>query len=179
MRARDRAADGPTLLSLLSVLLVEHRAFSSASADERLFLTYEARCKSRLRARLASGEEIGLFLERGTILRGGDKLAAADGRVVEVIASEEALMETRSADPLLLARVAYHLGNRHVAVQLGAGWLRFGSDHVLSEMVAGLGLEVTAINAPFEPEAGAYASAHHHEHANPGTSRIHQYRSKP
>ena len=117
---------------------------------------------SRLRSRLPSGEEVGLFLERGATLRGGDCLVADDGRVVRIVAASESLMEVRCADAGLLARAAYHLGNRHCAVAIGAGWLRFAADHVLGEMLHGMGLAATAVSAPFEPEAGAYAAGHHH-----------------
>ena len=150
-------------------------------ATERLVLSFDARSKSRLRTRLASGEEVGLFLERGRVLRGGDRLLAGDGRVVEVVAADEALLEGRSTDPLLLARAAYHLGNRHVAVQVGSdadgGWLRFAADRVLGDMVAGLGLPVTQIVAPFEPEAGAYSGHNHGEVTTPG-AKLHQYRQR-
>ncbi len=110
------------------------------------------------------------------MLRGGDRLLANDGRIVEVVSGDEALIEARCHDPLLLTRAAYHLGNRHVAVQIGEGCLRFAFDHVLSDMVAGLGLTVSRIVAPFEPEAGAY-SGHSHEGqpTTPG-AKIHQYR---
>ena len=129
--------------------------------DAELVLPFEQRQKSRLRTVLASGEEIGLFLDRGSILRGGDCLRGIDGRVVRVIAADEGLMEARANDAGTLARAAYHLGNRHTPVQVGDGWLRFAADHVLGEMVRGLGAEVAAIQAPFEPEAGAYAAGHH------------------
>jgi urease accessory protein len=138
------------------MLLIEQRAAADDKATEQLRLHFEARCKSRLRARLASGEECGLFLPRGGMLRGGDKLLASDGRVVEVVAAPEMLMEATSDDPLQLARAAYHLGNRHVAVQLLPGSLRFAQDHVLGDMVRGLGLPVEEIEGAFEPEAGAY-----------------------
>jgi len=160
------------------MLAIERFAEPGTPASERLVLNFDTRSKSRLRTRLASGEEAGLFLERGHVLRGGDRLLANDGRVVEVVAADEALLEGRSTDPLLLARVAYHLGNRHVAVQVGSdadgGWLRFAADHVLGEMVAGLGLPVTEVAAPFEPEAGAY-SAHSHGDATTPGAKLHQY----
>ena len=151
------------------MLLIEHHAPADAPASERLVLSFELRCKSRLRTVLASGEEVGLFLERGIILHAGDKLLGKDGRVVEVTAAPEMVIEARSDDPLLLARAAYHLGNRHVPVQVAAGLLRFGSDHVLGEMVRGLGLEVAQTEAPFEPESGAYGgkSGNHGGHAHP------------
>jgi urease accessory protein len=128
-----------------------------------------------MRTKLVSGEDCGLFLERGTVLRGGDKLLGSDGRVVEVVASPETLMEGVSGDPLLIAKAAYHLGNRHVAVHLMPGKLRFVADHVLGEMVRGLGLKVNEVEAPFEPESGAYGShgghAHPHGHSSDGEGR--------
>jgi urease accessory protein len=153
------------------MLLIEAGAPEGAAATETLLLPFESRCKSRLRTRLASGEEVGLFLERGRLLRGGDRLLGKDGRVIEVVAAAEALMEAQSADPLQLARAAYHLGNRHVAVQVLPGGLRFARDHVLGEMVRGLGLPVTEIEAPFEPEAGAYGAHGGHGHSADGEGR--------
>ncbi|MEW5789812.1 MAG: urease accessory protein UreE [Pseudomonadota bacterium] len=158
------------------MLLIEHRAPADVLASESLTLTFELRCKTRLRTRLDSGEEVGLFLERGLILRGGDKLLGQDGRVVAVHPAPEAVMEGRADDPVLVAKAAYHLGNRHVPVQVGPGFLRFGRDHVLGEMVRGLGLVVTEIEAPFEPESGAYGGkggghAHPHGHSADGEGR--------
>jgi urease accessory protein len=137
--------------------------------DERppllhLELPFELRQKSRLRVTLDNGEEAGLILDRGAILRGGDKLLADDGRIVEVIAAQETVSTVRCDDPWQLARASYHLGNRHVALQIGAGWLRYRHDHVLDDMVRGLGFSVVVENAPFEPEAGAYGGGHSHGH---------------
>ena len=159
------------------MMVIEKKAPREALATEKLALAFDTRCKTRLRARLASGEEAGLFLARGTVLRGGDKLEANDGRIVEVIAAPEPLLEAVSGEPLMLARAAYHLGNRHVAVEMRPGRLRFGADHVLGEMVRGLGLKVTEIQAPFEPESGAYGSGnagghiHPHGHSHEGEGR--------
>lgn len=153
------------------MLLIEQHAAAAAVATEQLPLPFDSRCKSRLRARLASGEECGLFLDRGTVLRGGDKLQGKDGRVVEVIAAPELLMQAASEDPLQLARAAYHLGNRHVAVHLLPGRLRFAADHVLGEMLRGLGLPVMEIEAPFEPESGAYGAHGGHGHSADGEGR--------
>jgi urease accessory protein len=134
-------------------------------ATERLVLPFELRQKSRLRARLESGAEVGLVLERGIVLRGGDRLRAEDGTIIEVVAALETVSTVREADGTRLARAGYHLGNRHVPVQIGEGWLRYGHDHVLDDMVRGLGLVVTVEQAPFEPEAGAYGHSHGpHEH---------------
>jgi urease accessory protein len=144
------------------MLLLQRRIAPQAHADAELPLPFELRQKSRLRTALASSEEVGLFLERGTILRGGDCLQADDGRIVRIVAAPEALMEVASGDARALARAAYHLGNRHTPVEIGGGWLRFASDHVLAEMLRGLGLEVRTLSSPFEPEAGAYTAGHHH-----------------
>ena len=115
-------------------------------------LTFEARCKSRLLLRLDSGEMAALIVERGRSLRGGDRVRIEDGRTIEIIAVEEALLEALSDDPVALAKAAYHLGNRHVAVQVMPGRLRFLNDHVLGEMVKGLGLQVVTVLAVFDPE---------------------------
>lgn len=161
------------------MLVIEKRADPAAPATETLVLAFEARRKSRLRTRLASGEEAGYFLAPGSVLRHGDKLLANDGRVVEVVAAPETLLEVRAGNAAELARAAYHLGNRHVAVQVGEGILRLASDHVLKEMLIGLGCVVTQVTAPFEPEQGAYGSGHPHSHGD-GTqrdpARIHEYR---
>lgn len=134
---------------------------SATPAQEKLVLPFQLRNKSRLRTTLESGEEVGLILERGSILRGGDLLLAEDGRVVQVVAEAETVSTVRAAEPLALCRASYHLGNRHVALQIGAGWVRYQHDHVLDEMVRGLGLAVTIEQAPFEPEAGAYGGHSH------------------
>lgn len=154
-------------------LLIEALYEGSAPATERLELDFGYRTKSRLRARLSSGEEVGLFLPRGTVLRGGQKLAARDGRIIEVVAAPESLVEVRCSNPFELARAAYHLGNRHVAVELGDGFLRIRADHVLEGMLIGLGASVLPVRAPFEPEAGAYAPGHQHACDDSNGPRIH------
>ena len=140
---------------------------STAPATDSVALGYDARKRSRLRVTLASGREAGIFLERGEHLQGGDRLATEDGSaVVEVVAAPEQLIEVVADSPLLFARAAYHLGNRHVPVQIlpteAGGRLRFQADHVLADMVKGLGCSVAEIEAPFQPEAGAYGGGHHH-----------------
>jgi len=159
------------------MLVIEARCTPQAHHDAQLQLPFELRQKSRLRTRLASGEEVGLFLERGAILRGGDCLRANDGRVVLVVAADEDLLEARCASALELTRAAYHLGNRHVPVQIGDGWLRFQADEVLAQMLRGLKATVAALSAPFEPEAGAYAAGHHHHSMEARHSGIiHEFR---
>jgi urease accessory protein len=137
----------------------------------QLRLPFESRQKSRLRTKLVSGEEVALLLPRGEILRGGDLAVASDGRVIEVLAEPEKLLHIESAG---LARVAYHLGNRHVPVQVGAGFLRIAADHVLEEMVKKLGAKVSHVEAPFEPEAGAYGGGHAH-HEEEHEAKIHDH----
>ena len=151
-------------------------------ARERLQLPFELRRKSRLRARLVSGEEVALALPRGEVLRGGDLLLASDGRVVEVIARPERLLHVECDSPEALARAAYHLGNRHVPVQVGTGWLRLATDHVLEQMLKGLGARTVPVEAAFEPEAGAYGghthdgtTYHTHESGEGRGPRIHEY----
>jgi urease accessory protein len=164
MRGGDDVAAGAALFSVLksaSMLIVRGRAAISRDADAELVLTFELRQKSRLRTVLADGEEIGLFLDRGTVLRDGDTLLADDGRIVRVKAAVEELLEARCDDVLSLARAAWHLGNRHAAVQVGDNWIRLAADEVLASMLRGLGATVAAVRAPFEPEGGAYGTGHH------------------
>lgn len=174
---------------------------TTAPATDSVALAYDERKRSRLKVTLASGTEAGIFLERGDHLHGGDKLAAEDGSaVVEILAAPEKLIEAVADSPLLFARAAYHLGNRHVPVQIvpteSGGKLRFQTDHVLAEMVKGLGCTVSEAEAPFQPESGAYGAhgGHHHhgddddaEHAvlhNPGhgphrsVPKIHQFKPR-
>lgn len=140
------------------------------AASERLVLPFELRQKSRLRATTVSGTELALLLPRGTVLRDGDRLRAANNLIIEVQAAAEAVTTARSDDATRFARACYHLGNRHVPLQVGAGWLRYLADHVLDRMVGELGLSVAHEQAPFEPEAGAY---HQHSHAGSGVFRRH------
>jgi urease accessory protein len=128
--------------------------------------------------RLDNGEQAALVVERGRLLRNGELVALADGRMVEIVASDEPLLEAASDDPLLIAKAAYHLGNRHVAVQLLEHALRFSEDHVLADLVAGLGLMVRPLLAPFEPEGGAYGHSHAHGSDMPlSRPKIHSYPS--
>jgi urease accessory protein len=148
----------------MAQITISARAYSEGQAAARLVLPFELRQRSRLLASLDSGEEVGLLMPRGTVLRGGDRLQSSDGRLVEVVAAPEELSIVRSADGRQLARAAYHLGNRHIAVQITADSIRYLKDHVLDDMLRGQGLQVTHEILPFEPEAGAYASSHSHGH---------------
>lgn len=137
----------------------------------QLKLPFESRQKSRLKTRLVSGEEVGLVLPRGEILRGGDLVTASDGRVIEIVAQDEKLLHVETGE---LAKAAYHLGNRHVPVEVGEGYLRIAEDHVLEEMLKKLGAKVSRVEAPFEPEAGAYAGGHQHDEMGHG-GKIHDH----
>jgi urease accessory protein len=152
------------------MLTISQRLHEPRTADARLVLPFELRSRSRFRAQLVGGEEVGVMLARGQVLRDGDLLLAADGRVVEVVAAAETVSTVHSTQPRLLARAAYHLGNRHVALQIGPDWLRLRHDHVLDQMLEGFGLQVIVEQAPFEPESGAYHAgpdaAGHHGHAH-------------
>jgi len=139
-------------------------------AGEQLILPFELRQKSRLRATSVAGTEFALLLPRGTVLRDGDRLRAVNGLIIAVQAAAEAVSTARSDDVTRFARVCYHLGNRHMPLQIGAGWLRYLADHVLDKMVAELGLTVVHEQAPFEPEAGAY---NQHGHTGSGVFRRH------
>ena len=136
----------------------------NAAIGGTLTLPFELRQRSRQRVQLDGGDEAALYLPRGTRLHHGDHLLSDEGLVVEVRAAEEHVSTLRCDDPLMLARACYHLGNRHVALQIGPGWARYLHDHVLDDMVRGLGLEVEVESVSFEPEPGAYHGGHHHHH---------------
>ena len=159
------------MLEIKSKLKVRRTAYQ-LKVGGTLKLPFEERQKSRLRTKLESGEEVGLMLPRGEVLRGGDLVTASDGRVIEVIAEPEKLLHIETRE---LAKVAYHLGNRHVPVQVGEDFLRIAHDHVLEEMVKKLGAHVKHVEAPFEPEAGAYAGGgHQHDEMGHG-GKIHDH----
>jgi len=154
------------------MLTISQRLEHALPATAQLVLPYDLRCKSRLRTTLSTGEEVGVVLERGQVLRGGDRLLADDGRVIEVVAAAETVSTVMTDDPRQLARASYHLGNRHVPLQIESGRLSYQHDHVLDDMVKGLGLTVKVLQAAFEPEAGAYSTpagdgGHSHSHSHP------------
>jgi urease accessory protein len=135
------------------VIVREKLASRAAAASARVSLAFEYRQRSRQRARLDSGEEIGMVMPRGEVLRGGDRLLASDGRVFEVVSAPERLLHIEAPS---LARIAWHLGNRHVPVQVGDEFLRIAEDRVLEDMLRRLGATLSHVDAPFEPEGGAY-----------------------
>jgi len=127
----------------------------------RVTLTLDQRVRNRLRVRLDDGREAGIFLARGDRLQDGGCLISEEGLIVRVKAAREPVSTALSQGPWLFARACYHLGNRHVALQIEPGRLRYPRDHVLDELVRGLGLEVIVEDAPIEPERGAYGGPGH------------------
>lgn len=136
-----------------------------------LTLPLDLRQKSRQRTTLDNGEEAALFLKRGTVLRNGDLISNDNGLIVQIKAAPETLSCARCSDPLLFARACYHLGNRHMPLQIEPNRILYLHDHVLDDMLKGLGLELETVTEPFEPEPGAYGGSatgagNHHHHAH-------------
>ncbi|MEI5643501.1 urease accessory protein UreE [Acinetobacter baumannii] len=149
---------------------------SPDQAFETVELTFDTRQKSRFRAALASGVDIGADLPRTGILRSGSYIATQEGDVLRVDAKPERLMKVTAQTEFDLLKAAYHLGNRHVPLMLTPKALYFEPDHVLAEMVEGLGLTVTETDHPFEPESGAYAQ-HSHDHRLSPIKALHHVHS--
>lgn len=149
---------------------------SPDQAFETVELTFDTRQKSRFRAVLASGVDIGADLPRTGILRSGSYIATQEGDVLRVDAKPERLMKVTAQTEFDLLKAAYHLGNRHVSLMLTPTALYFEPDHVLAEMVEGLGLTVTETDHPFEPESGAYAQ-HSHDHRLSPIKALHHVHS--
>lgn len=148
------------------MLTLHTRLERAEQITDETVLAYDQRERCRLRIALASGATAALFLPRGSILRDGDLLTGPEGAVVRVRAAMESTYRISAADPHALVRCAFHLGNRHGQVQIGADHLRIRADPVLRDMLAGLGATVTEEQAAFHPEAGAYGGGHGHGHAH-------------
>jgi urease accessory protein len=159
----------------------QHR-WTQAAADT-VVLDFDDRHRRRMAMTGTRGLEFLLDLEHAVALRGGDALVLEDGRLIEVVAAPEPLLEIRCSDPLHLVRVAWHLGNRHLPTQIMPKGLRIRRDHVIEAMVKGLGARIIEIEAPFDPEGGAYAASHaahdhsshdhHHHHDDHGHDHHH------
>lgn len=128
-------------------------------------LDWDVRQKSRFEALDSVGRQIGTFLARGTVVRGGDVLVAEDGSLIKVVAAPQAVLKIthcqNHGSPYDLIRAAYHLGNRHVPIELKPDHLKIEPDHVLADMLRAMHLIVNAVDEPFEPESGAYATHAH------------------
>ncbi|HEY9209499.1 MAG TPA: urease accessory protein UreE [Acidovorax sp.] len=145
-------------------------------------LDWDVRQKSRFAATDSAGRELGTFLPRGTLVRGGDVLVAEDGSMVRVIAAPQPVLVithcAKHGTPFDLTRAAYHLGNRHVPIELQPDHLKIEPDHVLAEMLRAMHLIVNEQQLPFEPEGGAYAAGHgggHHAHGEHGHDHGHDH----
>lgn len=140
--------------------------FDPASASDRVVLDYDSRHRRRIVLYGEAGTVVLLDLSEAAHLRDGDALRGEEGGLVLVAAAPERLVEIRAGSQAELIRIAWHLGNRHLPTQLLPDALRIRTDHVIEEMVRGLGGTVTAIEAPFDPEGGAYGHGAVHGHAH-------------
>jgi len=183
MRRLTRVAPRPSSSGAVPAPAAQAALGAIAGAPLTLTIGFEERRRSRWRARLDGGEEVAVMLPNGVVLRDGDGLVdEATGEVVTVRAAAESLSIGRTSDAHLLARAAYHLGNRHIPLQIAPGSVAYQHDHVLDRMVRALGLEVTLAAAPFEPEAGGYKHegnhSHGHEHLH-GHEHVHEHARTP
>ena len=149
-------------------------------------LDWDVRQKSRFDATDSSGRQLGIFLPRGTVARGGDVLVAEDGSLIKVVAAPQPVLRithcTKHGTPYDLIRAAYHLGNRHVPIELKPDHLKIEPDHVLAEMLRAMHLIVNPVEEAFEPENGAYASgghAHSEPQPNQGHGHVHSHSPEP
>ena len=151
---------------------IEHRTASAWPLDEAadsLTLDYDNRHRRRIRLKTDAGAELLLDLPKAVAMAHGDGLRLEDGRWLGVKAAPEALIEIRSDSAGQFARIAWHIGNRHVPAQIMDGAIRIRPDHVMEAMVAGLGGQMWRLDAPFQPEGGAYVGggqSHSHDHAS-------------
>ena len=168
------------MLELTKRLSEEEAAgIDSSEILDNLILPYELRIRGRLRATTQTRVDVGLFLDRGPVLRDGDLLLAKTGEIIRIRAAEEQVVTARIENGQPLARLCYHLGNRHVTLAIGedeqGSFVRFPPDHVLEELAERLGATVVHHTAPFDPEPGAYSQAgHSHGHGH-GHSHDHDH----
>lgn len=161
-------------------LIQRIEANSETEVNDTLTLPYELRIRGRLKAVTDTGLDVGLFLDRGPILRHGDLLQAKTGETIRVYAADEPVTTAYIDSGLPFARLCYHLGNRHVSLAVGADedgrhWVRFPPDHVLEELAELLGANLVHHQAPFDPESGAYAHAGREQSHAHGHSHSHSH----
>jgi urease accessory protein len=137
-------------------------SWDAGTAADRVSIDYDRRYRRRILLKTDGGNDVLLDLKQAVKLRHGDGLRLEDGGIVQVLARPEKLLEIHAHSDAELVRIAWHLGNRHLPVQLIRDRIRIREDHVIAEMVELLGGHAEAIEAPFDPEAGAYAGGHHH-----------------
>ena len=159
------------------MLVITKRAEKSSKVDVEISLPFDVRKKCRFKTVSADGEEVGMFLDRGTVIADDDRFLSEDGRIVRVLAEEEPLLEISLGSSQSLAQLAYHLGNRHVSIEINNDCLRIAYDEVLRGMLEGLGAVTQPIYAPFHPEKGAYGGGHSHgpEHGKGRGPIIHDF----
>lgn len=148
---------------------LEHAArghWPAVEAEDSLTLSYEERHRRRRRLETDRGERVLLDLPEAVAMADGDGLRLEGAGWLRVRAAPEPLLEIRCATPARLARIAWHLGNRHLPAEIGAAAILIRPDHVIEAMVRGLGAETRRVTAPFQPEGGAYAGGHQHGHAH-------------
>jgi urease accessory protein len=179
MRTCSQFANDATLLFVLmlacSKLIAGGKGLASVllKRASSVSLDWDVRQKSRFETTDSLGRTLGVFLSRGTVIRGGDVLVAEDGSLIQVNAAPQEVLRitacTVHGSPFDLTRAAYHLGNRHVPIELKPDHLKIEPDHVLAEMLRAMHMTVHKVNEAFEPEGGAYSSAGHshgHDHAH-------------
>jgi urease accessory protein len=154
---------------MLRATAVEPSGTWSGRPADTIVLDYDARHRRRVAMTAVRGLAFLLDLAETAVLHNGDALVLEDGRRIEIVAAPEELAEIASAEPAGLVRIAWHLGNRHLPVEVAGRKLRIRRDHVIEDMVRGLGGKIFAIEAPFDPEGGAYAGGDraHHDHGQP------------
>ncbi|RJG53280.1 urease accessory protein UreE [Sphingobium terrigena] len=145
--------------------VIPHGHWSGPAADH-IMLDHDARHRRRWVYTADHGTLFLLDLARATVLHHGDAVQLSDGRLVEILAAPEALVEVTAADPSAMIRLAWHIGNRHLPAELHPHAIRLRDDHVINAMLEGLGATVTKIHAPFTPEGGAYSGGGHHHHGH-------------
>jgi urease accessory protein len=146
-----------------AVAVLAAGTWDALSAVDSVLLDHDHRHRRRIALRTEAGAELLLDLPQAARLRDGDGLALENGGVVRVRAKPERLLEIRASDDATLLRIAWHLGNRHLPLQALNRQLRIRIDHVIADLVTQLGGKVEELEAPFDPEAGAYEGAHHHD----------------
>jgi urease accessory protein len=157
----SKSADQDESFLMIRATQVRGQYRWSEPPADTVVLDFDDRHRRRMVMTGTRGLEFLLDLESAVALRGGDALVLEDGRLVEVVAAPEPLAEIRGSDPQHLVRLAWHLGNRHLPTQITARGLRIRRDHVIEAMVKGLGARIIEIEAPFDPEGGAYADSGH------------------
>ena len=151
-------------MSLRANAVLPAGSWGDRGADDQVLIDFDRRHRRRIVLTTVGGAELLLDLPQAVRLRDGDGLELADGRIIQVVSQAEKLLEIHAHGPAELVRIAWHLGNRHLPVQLLGDRIRIRADHVIADMVHGLGGHAHAIDAPFDPEGGAYAGGPHHHH---------------